>query len=139
MCSLLGTAHAQSSPHAVKSETLLQATSSWDGSPYRSYPRDSPQLSILKITIRPHTVLEWHSHPVPSAGYILSGELTVETKSGKSSEFHAGDAIAESVNVVHRGTSGNEPTVLIVFYAGIPSLALAQPVEGAPNGATSAR
>jgi quercetin dioxygenase-like cupin family protein len=139
MCSLLGSLHAQGSPNAVESQTLIHATSSWDGTPYRSYPRDKPQLTILKITIPPHTALEWHSHPVPSAGYILAGQLTVETKAGKSKVFHAGDAIAESVNVVHRGISGNEPTVLIVFYAGTPSLPLARPVGRAPNGVTSAR
>lgn len=139
MCSLLGSIHAQGSPNAVESRTLVQATSSWDGTPYRSYPSGNPQLTILRITIPPHTALEWHSHPVPSAGYILAGELTVETKAGKSKVFHAGDAVAESVNVVHRGISGNEPTVLIVFYAGTPSLPLVRSFESAPNGAPSAR
>lgn len=139
ICSLLGALHARGLPNAMESKTLIQAKSSWDGTLYRSYPRDNPQLAILKITIPPHTSLEWHSHPVPSAGYILAGQLTVETKAGKSKVFHAGDAIAESVNVVHRGTSGNEPTVLIVFYAGTPSLPLARTVGSAPHGATSVR
>lgn len=135
---LLGSIHAQGLPNVVESRTLLQATSSWDGTPYRSYTRDNPQLAILKITIPPHTALEWHSHPVPSAGYILAGELTVETKGGKSKVFRAGDAIAETVNIVHRGTSGSEPTVLIVFYAGTPSLPLARPDGSALNGAINA-
>lgn len=139
MCSLVCVAYAQGSPHAVVSETLLQATSSWDGSPYQSYQGAKPQLSILKITIPQRTSLEWHSHPVPSAGYILSGELTVETKGGKSRVFHAGDAIAETVNIVHRGTSGSQPTVLIVFYAGTPALPLTQPEGSALKGATSGR
>jgi hypothetical protein len=28
------------------------------------------ELSILKITVPPHTKLEWHSHPMPSAAYL---------------------------------------------------------------------
>ena len=51
----------------VQIRTLLSASSSWDGEPYRSYPSGQPELSVLKITLAPHTQLEWHSHSMPSA------------------------------------------------------------------------
>lgn len=112
---------------AVQSETLLRTGSSWDGEPYKSYPSGQPQLSILKITLAPRTELEWHSHPVPNGAYIVSGELTLERKKdGKKQHFVAGQAVSETVDTFHRGVAGNEPAVLIVFYAGSPGMPLTQ-------------
>ena len=74
---------------------------------------------------RPHTELEWHSHPMPSAAYIVGGELTLERKKdGKKQRFTAGHAVSETVDTCHRGVAGNEPVVLIVFYAGSPGMPL---------------
>ena len=113
---------------AVRSETLLRSSSSWDGEPYKSYPPGQPELSVLKITLAPHTQLEWHSHPIPSAAYIVAGELTVERKrDGKKQHFTAGQAVSETVDTLHRGAAGNEPVVLILFYAGRPGVPLTQP------------
>ena len=112
---------------AVQSETLLQASFSWDGERYKSYPSGQPALSILKITLAPHTELEWHSHPMPSAAYILSGELTVERKrDGKKQRFTAGQAVSETVDTFHRGVAGSESVVLIAFYAGSSGVQLTQ-------------
>jgi len=104
---------------SVRTESLLRSSASWDGEPYKSYPVARPELSILKITIPPHTKLEWHSHPIPSAAYIVAGELILEReKDGKKQHFAAGQAVSETVDTLHRGVAGNEPVVLIVFYAG---------------------
>jgi quercetin dioxygenase-like cupin family protein len=112
---------------AVLSETLLRTGSSWDGEPYKSYPSGKPELSILKIIRAPHTELEWHSHPIPNAAYIVSGELALERKKdGKKQRFSAGQAVSETVDTFHRGVAGNEPVVLIVFYAGSPGVPLTQ-------------
>jgi quercetin dioxygenase-like cupin family protein len=114
----------QSIAHA---ETFLRASSSWDGEPYKSYPPGQPELSILKITLAAHTQLEWHSHPMPSAAYIVAGELTIERKKdGKKRQFTAGQAVSETVDTFHRGVAGKEPVVLIVFYAGSPGVSLTQ-------------
>lgn len=137
---------------AVQSETLLRTGSSWDGEPYKSYPAGQPELSILKITLAPRTELQWHSHPIPNAVYIVSGELTLERKKdGKKQHFAAGQAVSETVDTFHRGVAGNdEPVVLIVFYAGSPGVPLTQypdgkigsrrrmkPSSAAPQAATS--
>ena len=83
LASAAGGATAESAaPSAIKSETLVQSTSAWDATPYTRYPDGPPQLSVLRITIAPHTALEWHSHPMPNAGYVLSGELTLEERDG---------------------------------------------------------
>jgi quercetin dioxygenase-like cupin family protein len=84
-------------------------------------------MSVLKITVAPHTQLEWHSHPMPSVAYIVSGELTVERrKDGKQQRFTAGQAVSETVDTFHRGVAGNEPVVLIMFYASSPGMPLTQ-------------
>ena len=119
-------AQAEDTSSPIQTKTLIQSTSSWDGGPYISYPAGRPQITILKITIAPHTALKWHSHPMPNAGYILSGELTIEKEDGTKQHFVAGQAITETVNSVHRGITGAEPTVLIVFYPGTPGLPLSR-------------
>jgi quercetin dioxygenase-like cupin family protein len=112
---------------AIQSETLLRSSSSWDGDPYTAYPAGRPELSVLKITIPPHTQLKWHTHPMPNAAYLLSGELTVERKEdGKTRHFTAGQVVAEMVDVLHRGVTGDAPVTLIVFYAGVEGMPLSQ-------------
>jgi quercetin dioxygenase-like cupin family protein len=121
---LLGTAMAEDVSSRIKTETLLQSTESWDGTPYKAYPAGQPKITVLKITIAANTTMKWHSHPMPNAGYVLSGELTVEKKDGTTQHFVEGQAIAESVNSIHRGITGPQPVVLIVFYSGTPDLPL---------------
>ena len=130
-CTFLGFASAQqtspaSTAPAVKTEILAKSTSSWDGTPYQSYPSGQPEVTVVKITIPAHTTLKWHTHPMPNAGYILSGELTVEKKDGTKKHFVAGEVVTETVNSIHRGITGDEPVVLIVFYPGTPGMPISQ-------------
>jgi quercetin dioxygenase-like cupin family protein len=117
---------AVESPSPIRIETLAKTTSSWDGAPYRAYPSGQPQLTVLKITIAPHTTLKWHYHPMPNAAYILSGDLILEKKDGNRKHFFAGQALTETVDSIHRGITGDDPAVLVVFYAGTPGLALSR-------------
>ena len=103
----------------VQVEQVLQATGSWDGSRYTDYPSGQPQVTVLKITIPPHTTLHWHRHPMISAAYVLSGRLTVEKRdTGERKVVNAGEALAETVQTTHRGFTTDEAVELIVFYAG---------------------
>ena len=121
-----GNAVAEHRP-AIQSETLLQSRSSWDGQPYVAYPAGRPELSVLKITIPPHTQLKWHTHPMPNAAYILSGELALERKEdGKKQHYTAGQVVPEMVDALHRGMTGDAPVTLIVFYAGTEGMPLSK-------------
>ncbi|MDR2489126.1 MAG: cupin domain-containing protein [Desulfovibrio sp.] len=113
-------------PAGVTAQTLLGSSSAWDGSAYTAYPAERPQLSVLRISIAPRTVLAWHSHPMPNAAYVLSGELTVEKLDGTKRRFMEGETVAEMVGVTHRGVAGERPVVLIVFYAGAPGMPLSE-------------
>jgi quercetin dioxygenase-like cupin family protein len=109
----------------VKMEQLLQTTGSWEGTRYASYLRGQPQITVLKITVPPHTALAWHQHPMINAGYVLSGKITLEKKdTGQRQTFRAGQALAECVNTIHRGYTTDQPAELVVFYAGAPGVPL---------------
>ena len=125
---------AQGGPQNVASghrEVLLQTTQSWNGKQYAHYPTGQPQLTTIKLTIAPHTALPWHTHPFPNVVYVLSGSLTLHDRaSGKTLVVHQGQAVGESVDDVHRGESGNEPTVLLITYAGTPGVPTSVPAKG---------
>jgi len=115
---LANAALAANDKPAVKAETLLATGASWDGEVYKAYPAGDPELSILKITIPAHTALAWHEHPMPNAAYILSGTLTIEKHDGAKKTVHAGQAVAEMADTVHRGVTGDTSVTLLAFYAG---------------------
>ena len=111
----------------VKVEQLLQTTHSWEGTRYLSYLKGQPQITILKITVPRNTSLDWHQHPMINAGYVLSGKIILEKKSGRERKvFQAGQALAECVNTTHRGYTTDQSVQLIVFYAGAPGVPLSQ-------------
>ena len=73
----------------------------------------------MRITIPAGAQLPLHEHPVINAGVLISGELTVITKEGKTLHLKAGDPIVEVVNTWHYGKNeGRQPADIIVFYAG---------------------
>ena len=76
-------------------------------------------VTILRISIPAGARLDVHSHPVINAGVLISGQLTVLTKEGKTLHLKAGDPIVEIVNTSHYGINqGKVPAEIIVFYAG---------------------
>jgi quercetin dioxygenase-like cupin family protein len=114
-----------------KSEILLQADSSWNGKLYTQYPAGRALLTMLKVTMNPNTALPWHTHPVPNAGYILSGDLTLHDRaSGVTHTYHAGESFAESVSAEHRGEAGENGAVLLLTYAGTPGTPTSIPAHG---------
>ena len=125
---------AQNAPLKVQPgqrEVLLQTEKSWNGKPYTHYPAGQPQLTTIRLTIAPHTALPWHTHPFPNVVYVLSGTLTLHDKaSGKTLVVHQGQAVGESVDDVHRGESGDVPTVLLITYAGTPGIPTSVPAPG---------
>lgn len=108
---------------------LLRTTDAWDGSRYRTYPRQQPEITVVRYTIPPHAVLPWHTHPAINVGYVLSGHLSAVRRSdGRRLALGPGDVVPEMVGGAHRGETGDEPVELIVFYAGTPGQPLTVPV-----------
>jgi quercetin dioxygenase-like cupin family protein len=108
---------------------LLKATSSWNDIRYTAFPAGQPELTTVRMTIPAHSKLDWHKHLMPNSAYIVSGELTIEEKAtGRKAVYRAGQALAESVDNVHRGSTGEAPVVVIVTYAGVQGQPLSVPV-----------
>ncbi len=104
----------------VSAQVLAKSTHSWNGNAMPAYPEGIPEVTILRIQIPTGVTLPWHTHPVINAGVLISGELTVTTRSGKVLEMKAGDPIVEVTDTWHYGKNqGTEPADIIVFYAGI--------------------
>ncbi|SAK86297.1 Cupin domain protein [Caballeronia fortuita] len=123
-------AAAAGDPEKPVSTVLLKTERSWDGKLYKRYPAGRPQLTVLKIVIPAHTTLPWHMHPMPNVGYVLSGNLHVESRDGHhQTTLHAGDVLPEMVGSAHRGYTDNSPVKLIVFYAGGKGLPTATTVH----------
>jgi len=115
----------------IKAEVLVKSTQSWNGKPYGRYPDGQPELTVLHLVLPAHTTLPWHTHPMPNAGYIVSGHLTVEDRaSGKKRVMKAGEAFNEQVGTEHRGTTDDEPCTIIVTYAGTPGTPVSVPAAG---------
>jgi quercetin dioxygenase-like cupin family protein len=105
---------------AVQVEVLSKSSASWDGSRLPDYPKGTPEVTILRISIPPGAQLPLHEHPVINAGVLLSGELTVVTQDDHTLHLKAGQSLVEVVNKWHSGKNeGTEPAKIIVFYAGV--------------------
>lgn len=114
-----------SNPGGLKSELLAESYLSWNGDSLPAYPEGKPKISIVKVTIPPHSVLPNHYHPVINAGVLLKGELTVVDIDGNILEMKAGDPIIEVVNTIHYGENKGEiPAEILVFYAGAEEMAI---------------
>jgi pimeloyl-ACP methyl ester carboxylesterase/quercetin dioxygenase-like cupin family protein len=110
----------------IERQELLRSDASWNGVPYSAYPEGLPEPVVAKITIPAHGELPWHSHPMPSFAYVLSGEITVEDNEGHSKRFTAGQVMPETIHTAHRGIVGDQPATFIVFYAGVKGMPLSQ-------------
>ena len=109
--------------NATTVESLANFSNTWEGKALH-YPKGDLEISTVKITIDGYEVIDWHCHPVPILGYVLSGnKLRVETKEGREKIFNAGDIINEVVDTYHKGTNlSDTPIELIVFYLGIKNM-----------------
>ena len=104
-------------PKWATAEELYKTQTSWDGGAIY-YPQGQAEITSVKLRIEENQVTEFHCHPVPTLGYILQGNLVVETKSGEKTILKKGESIVEVMRTIHRGRAINGPVEIIVFYAG---------------------
>ncbi len=119
--------------NGIEIQELLRTDASWNGVAYGSYPGGIAEPVVAKIIIPAHQELAWHSHPMPSFAYVLSGEITVEDDQGNKKHFTAGEVMPETVHTAHHALVGDSPATFIVFYAGTKGMPLSQPARKAGN------
>jgi quercetin dioxygenase-like cupin family protein len=61
------------------------------------------ELTGSLVTMMPGDSTGWYLHPVPTAGYVFSGQLTVESATGETDTFETGEGLIERQNVAHNG------------------------------------
>jgi quercetin dioxygenase-like cupin family protein len=102
-------------------DELLRASRSWDEG-HIAYPSGTPEITSRILRIEDQQEVPFHCHPVPTMGYVLNGTVEVETSSGRTASFSAGDALIEVMNTPHRGKAIGGPVEIVVFYAGAQGL-----------------
>lgn len=112
---------------------LLDTTQDGLGQPLHYPSGQAARLSASVVILAPGESTGWHRHAVPVAGYLESGELTVDYEHGERRVFQAGAGIIEALQVPHRGfNGGSEPVRIVAFFAGEPGVAATEAVEPAP-------
>jgi quercetin dioxygenase-like cupin family protein len=111
--------------HQAVVEILAKSGASWNGAALPAYPTTTPEITIARVTLLPHSVLPLHKHPIINAGYLVSGAITVIAESGEERKVRAGDGLIELVNTWHYGRNdGDEPAVIVAVYVGTEGMPL---------------
>jgi quercetin dioxygenase-like cupin family protein len=113
--------NAQPAPQAAPGvRTVLSTGTTVTGEPIK-YPSGAPaQLTALAITLQPGQQTGWHTHPVPTFGYILDGELTVDYGPKGQRVYRKGDGFAEATNEAHNGRNlTDRPVTVLAVFAGM--------------------
>lgn len=114
----------------ISAVRLAETSSAWNGSPLPDNPAGKPVISIYRYTFPPHTVTNSHLHRIINCGVVLKGTLTIVNKDGTFRDFHAGEALVETVGEIHHGENRcDSDAVVIMFYAGDGMTALSVPSE----------
>lgn len=112
-------AHPTPPTPPTSSVDVVQTAEGWTGNTYLAYGLGQPQITMQRIDIPANVCLPWHSHPVISSTYVVSGSMQLQDQAtGKTQDLVSGDAFGESVNEVHRACTGDEPVQLIRVHAG---------------------
>ena len=117
---LVAPVQADEQASAITSEVLLQASESWKGDKYQ-YPEGKPLITVKTVVFQPGAKSKPHSHDMPGAALIQSGELLCEVPAtGLKKKFKAGDVLPTTFkNDLHTcENTGAAVAKALVFYAG---------------------
>lgn len=123
LCFVLGFAAAQmvrARDIGVHAEKILVTSHSVVGEVIR-YPHNGPhpqgkraQITAQVITLMPGQDTPWHSHPMPTFGYIIDGEIEVDYGAKGQKTFRQGEALMEAMAHVHRGRNVSDKPVRVL-------------------------
>ncbi len=112
-------ARAPDQPQYKRVEKLYSGDKTIIGETIR-YPKGDPvDIQSLIVTLKPGEETGWHKHGVPTYGYILSGQVTVDYGEKGKRTYHAGTAFMEAMNWWHDGVNdGSLPVRILVVFMG---------------------
>jgi quercetin dioxygenase-like cupin family protein len=108
-------------PLVAASETIM-------GEPI-VYPDGRPaKITAAVVALEPGGETGWHTHGVPTFGYVLEGELTVDYGEKGSRIYRAGDAVLEAIAIPHNGrNTGAGPMRILAVFMGADGLRTSVP------------
>ncbi|MBF0187176.1 MAG: cupin domain-containing protein [Magnetococcales bacterium] len=85
-----------------------------------SYPTTGQaEIRSLIVTMQPGEETGWHTHGVPTYGYVLSGTLIVDYGDKGERTYRPGTGFMEAMAVKHNGRNpGAEPVRILVVFMG---------------------
>ena len=83
------------------------------------YPNAHPQVTMLLLEIAPGGQSGRHMHPVPSANYVLGGEVTIEIEGHNTVTYRVGEAFVGATQTWHNAFNrGTAPAIVPVVFIG---------------------
>lgn len=94
-----------------------------------AYPADAPaKITAAIVTLAPGEETGWHTHGMPTFGYILEGELAVDYGDQGTRIYKAGDAILEAIRHPHNGRNkGHAPMRILAVFMGAEGVPTSTP------------
>ena len=85
-----------------------------------AYPQTGPaHVTSLIVTMKPGEETGPHRHGVPTFGYILEGQVTVDYGAKGTRTYRKGDGFMEAEAVTHNGVNdGTSPVRILVVFMG---------------------
>lgn len=120
-------------PSMLVAEDLLKSQTSWDGGEIK-YPAGQAEITSFILRLEERGTPRFHCHPVPTFGYVLLGEVEIETRDGNKTILKQGESAIEVMRTVHRGRAIGGPAEIVVFYAGAVNVPNTVFPEDDPNG-----
>ncbi len=99
--------------------TLISASQTITGEKI-AYPVSQPaKVTAVVLTLQPGEETGWHTHGVPTFGYVLDGEVTVDYGDQGRRTYHAGEAVLEAMSIGHNGrNNGTVAMRILAVYMG---------------------
>ncbi|WP_298775846.1 cupin domain-containing protein [uncultured Shewanella sp.] len=105
---------------------LIKTNESWNGALLPDYSAQTPEISVIKLTVPPKSQLPVHQHPSITVAYILKGEFTaILEDNSKKIDLKAGDVDIEVINTWHYGINySDDPAEILIVFIGTESTPL---------------
>lgn len=114
----------------IRVTQLLHTTTTATGQPIKYPATGKPLVTTVLVEIPPGAQTGWHIHKMPCYAYVIEGTLSVQIEGGKTVTYHAGQAIAETVNTPHNGRNiGKEPVKIVMTVIGEQGVPIAEKLD----------
>lgn len=93
------------------------------------YPTGAPaKITAAVVTLAPGQETGWHTHGMPTFGYVIEGELEVDYGEKGMRVYRAGDAVLEATAIPHNGRNpGTVPMRILAVFVGADGLKTSEP------------